>query len=97
MPQGAIPADLSQQLASSAFSSRNFYRDIEFTCVDCGTDEVWTAKDQKWFFEVAKGIIHSKPRRCLQCRKKMREMKAEQRVQMEGTDRARSESTGDAK
>ncbi|HEX2474134.1 MAG TPA: zinc-ribbon domain containing protein [Lacipirellulaceae bacterium] len=89
MPRGAIAADLSQQSGSSAFSRRNFYTDIEFTCVDCGAEEVWPARDQKWFFEVVKGNIYSMPKRCLTCRKKARQMKAEQRLQMEAADNAR--------
>jgi hypothetical protein len=92
MPRAAIPADLTQQSAGSAYSRKNYYHDIEFACVDCGVEEVWKAKDQKWFFEVAKGNIYSKPKRCLVCRKTFKETKADQRVRMEASDRKRREA-----
>ncbi|MFI4875628.1 MAG: zinc-ribbon domain containing protein [Blastopirellula sp. JB062] len=41
-------------------------------CVDCGTEEVWTAMQQKWWYEVMKGAIHSRAIRCRACRRKRR-------------------------
>lgn len=46
-----------------------YYVDREFTCRDCGSHEVWTAKQQKWWHEVALGHIHSTAIRCRPCRK----------------------------
>jgi hypothetical protein len=37
------------------FLIRGYYRDESFTCRDCGVVEVWTATQQKWWYEVAKG------------------------------------------
>ncbi|CAN7584387.1 zinc-ribbon domain containing protein [Variovorax paradoxus] len=45
-----------------------FYVDKAFTCRDCGADEVWTAKQQKWWYEVALGNINSTAVRCRACR-----------------------------
>ena len=45
-----------------------FYVDKAFTCRDCGAQEVWTAKQQKWWYEVALGSIHSTAVRCRACR-----------------------------
>jgi hypothetical protein len=55
IPSDSIPADLSQQAPNSSYSQRRFYRDYEFSCIDCGSLEIWTAEQQKWWYEVAKG------------------------------------------
>jgi hypothetical protein len=49
-------------------SYRDFFEDIRFTCRDCGAEQVWTAADQKWWFEVAGGSLYSTAVRCLTCR-----------------------------
>ena len=49
-----------------------WYLDRAFTCRDCGADEVWTAKQQKWWYEVAHGPIDSTAVRCLACRRARR-------------------------
>jgi hypothetical protein len=68
IPRDAIPADLSQQAPNNSVSARLYYRDYEFTCVDCGVKQVWTAEQQKWWYEVAKGSIYSVAKRCRACR-----------------------------
>ena len=55
-----------------------WYRDYPFTCVDCGKLEIWTDKQQKWWYEVAKGGILTVATRCPQCRRIHRECKAAQ-------------------
>jgi hypothetical protein len=63
-----------------------YYIDREFQCVDCGKQEVWTGKQQKWWFEVAKGSVYSTARRCRPCRRKARlRKKAHQAHQAEAT------------
>ena len=47
---------------------RPYYQDLDFECVDCGAHEVWTAKQQQWWYEVARGPIESKAIRCKACR-----------------------------
>jgi hypothetical protein len=47
---------------------RDFFEDIGFTCRGCDTEQVWTAADQKWWFEVAGGSLYSTAIRCLPCR-----------------------------
>lgn len=44
-----------------------------FTCRDCGAEEVWTAKQQKWWYETVHGHIDSRAVRCLACRCARRE------------------------
>ena len=46
-----------------------YYYDIEFTCVDCGIVQNWTAKQQKWWYEEAGGYFFYTSFRCRTCRK----------------------------
>jgi hypothetical protein len=62
------------------------YRDRPFECRDCGKAEVWTAGQQKWWYEVAKGPVYSEARRCRACRRRERERRDEaRRVHLEGS------------
>jgi hypothetical protein len=59
--------------------------DQPFTCLDCGREEVWTAADQKWWYEEAKGKIAARANRCLACRRKRRLRRSqERRIHVEG-------------
>ena len=83
MPEGAIVANLDEQEENNSYGVKAYYVDEPFTCRDCGKEEVWTAKQQQWWFEVAKGNINSKAVRCRACRKRVREEKAAQKKHME--------------
>lgn len=61
------------------FVMRGHYEDAPFRCKACGKDEVWTATQQKWWYEVAKGFIYSTAVRCRTCRRKEQARKAEAR------------------
>lgn len=75
-----VKADKSQLLHNNTYGLLpDFYLDKAFTCRDCGNEEVWTAKQQKWWYEVAKGNINSTAVRCRSCRKKEQARKAEAR------------------
>ncbi len=50
-----------------------FYADRPFTCRECGSEEIWKATQQKWWYETAKGPIDSIAIRCRSCRSKERE------------------------
>ncbi|QNK69411.1 zinc-ribbon domain containing protein [Variovorax sp. PAMC26660] len=50
-----------------------FYAAQPFVCCDCGAQEVWTAKQQKWWYETVHGHIESRAVRCLACRRARRE------------------------
>lgn len=70
MPRGAVAADLSQQVPNNSYSPRRlFYVDKEFQCVDCGKQEIWSAQQQKWYYEVAKGSLYATANRCRDCRR----------------------------
>jgi hypothetical protein len=84
IPPGAVVADHSQQVPWNSYSPPpKYYVDIEFKCRDCGREEIWTAEQQKWYYEVAKGSLFGRPIRCRECRNKIKDQKAIQRQQME--------------
>jgi len=49
-----------------------YYLDHEFRCHDCGALGVWTAKQQKWWYEVIHASINTQAVRCLACRRARR-------------------------
>jgi hypothetical protein len=51
------------------FVRRGYYMDIPFRCKDCNKDEIWTATQQKWWYEVAKGKVYTTAVRCRACRR----------------------------
>jgi hypothetical protein len=64
-----IEADLTQQAASNSTTGGPlYYEDREITCKDCGRKEIWTARQQQWWYEVAKGAVYSRAVRCRACR-----------------------------
>jgi hypothetical protein len=54
------------------FIERGYYLDVPFTCASCGSEEVWTASQQKWWYEVAKGSLYSGAKLCRTCRRDAR-------------------------
>jgi len=72
-PPGAVRADPEQLAHINTYGSLPaYYIDKPFTCRDCGVEEIWTAEQQKWWYEVAKGHIDSTAVRCRACRKKLK-------------------------
>ena len=75
----------NHSFSDPAFVLRGYYCDLLFKCKDCGTEEVWTATRQKWWYEVAKGDVWTTAVRCNACRRKERERRNKARqVQLEG-------------
>jgi hypothetical protein len=74
VPADAIPASLDViarwRSSCSTFSRNPFYRDIHFKCEDCGKNSMWTAQEQRHWYEVLRGSPYSEARRCLQCRRR---------------------------
>ncbi len=70
------------------YVERGYYLDKPFTCKDCGKQEVWTATQQKWWYESAKGGVWTTATRCRLCRRRERERRNEaRRVHLEGVTR----------
>ena len=86
IPRGALRADPAKLVHDGTYGPRpRFYVDTPFTCADCGKSEVWTALQQKWWYEEAKGKIDSRANRCRDCRRKRRMRRAQdRRVHIEG-------------
>lgn len=83
-PIYSVVADHSELLHNNTYGPLpNFYVDIAFTCRDCGSEEIWTAKQQKWWYEIAKGHIDSTAIRCRSCRNKIKAEKEQQKKHME--------------
>ena len=88
-----VPVDTAALAPSNSygapdFVARGYYVDVPFRCVDCDKDEVWTATQQKWWYEVAKGYEYSHAKRCRPCRRRVREKRAEaRRIHLEGIAR----------
>ena len=69
VPLGGVAVDLAQLAHNTTWSSLpSFYIDTPFVCKDCGGHEIWTAKQQKWWYEIAKGRIETRAVRCRPCR-----------------------------
>lgn len=73
-----IPCDVDALAPSGsydtpAFVRRGFYIDRPFECRTCGAPQVWTARQQKWWYEVAKGDRFSTASQCRPCRRRDRE------------------------
>jgi hypothetical protein len=75
---------------------RGYYQDVPFRCKGCGEEETWTAAQQKWWYEVAKGYVYSTAKLCRPCRKKAQARRAEaRRVHLEGVARKKAAHRGD--
>ena len=76
-PHGSAPVNVARLAADTSygapvFVSRGYYLDQPFTCSACGTGEVWTAYQQKWWYETAKGPVWTPDRSCGPCRRRER-------------------------
>ena len=94
---GTAPCNSSLLVPNHSFSDppfvlRGYYCDLLFKCKDCGTEEVWTATRQKWWYEIAKGDVWTIAVRCNACRRKERERRNQARqVHLEGVFRKRQQ------
>lgn len=61
------------------FVQRGYYRDRPFRCKDCGVEEIWTAAQQRGWYEVAQGEVWTVAVRCRACRQWERVRKVEAR------------------
>jgi len=78
--ENRLPVDESKLNMGNTYSSPpEYYYDVEFTCVDCGIEQTWTAAQQKWWYEDAGGYFFATAIRCRPCRQKVKEEKASQR------------------
>jgi hypothetical protein len=96
IPAGALTVCVALLAPNNSYSipdfvRRGYYVDQPFRCVDCVKEEVWTAAQQSWWYEVAKGDVFTRALRCRNCRRKERARKVEaRRVHLEGIARKES-------
>jgi hypothetical protein len=60
-------ADVSKQ--HFTVCPRHWYVDATFICLDCGREFVFTASEQRFWYEDRRFWIDSLPKRCAECRK----------------------------
>jgi Probable zinc-ribbon domain len=79
-PPGAVLADGGKLAHNNTYGTLpKFYLDKVVTCRLCGTEEVWPAERQKWWYEEAKGNINTAAVLCRACRTIAKQGKAETR------------------
>lgn len=72
------------------FIKRKYYLNQPFTCAGCNSQEVWTAVQQKWWYEVAKGGLFTIAKFCRTCRRQEQFRRAEaRRIHLEGVAKKR--------
>ena len=76
-----LPADVSRLVPNNSYGAacKQFYEPVPFRCMDCGKEEIWTARQQKRWYEDCQGRIYSTTTRCLPCRIARRQKLADQR------------------
>jgi hypothetical protein len=70
----AVQADVSKQ--NRSICPRYWYIDAAFRCARCGNTFVFTAEEQRFWYEELGFWIDSKAKHCGECRRKLRELKA---------------------
>lgn len=75
IPAKTLAANPSKQNHKGGFSVIYYYQDISYICQGCGNKEVWTAKQQKKYFETQGGNIYNKPKWCCDCYEKLKAKK----------------------
>jgi len=91
-PPGAVLADQAELAHNNTYDFLpRFYVDRAIVCRQCGTEEVWTAERQKWWYEVAKGDINTHAVLCRSCRELRSAQKAEaRRIHLDGLAKKRA-------
>ncbi|MGH8707849.1 MAG: zinc-ribbon domain containing protein [Burkholderiales bacterium] len=65
-----LAADPSKLTHINTYGSLpEYYIDRPFTCRRCGRREIWLARDQKWYYEEARGHMDAKAVECHACRR----------------------------
>lgn len=73
-PPGAVLADASKLAQINTYGDLpRWYRDYPFICLDCGAAQTWTAEQQKWYYEEAKGHLWAVAVRCRPCRQRRKQ------------------------
>ena len=85
VPEFAVLADQAKHVTVGTIDLIGlpvYYLDKPFNCEVCGVSEVWTAKQQKWWYEVAQGAVETTAVKCRACRMQTRRAKEHQKEHM---------------
>jgi len=99
-PRGEAPVNEARLRPNNSYSipafvERGFYVPIEFACKKCGKLETWTAEQQKWWYEIAKGDVFTTATMCRPCRRKERARRDDaRRIHLEGLARKQRTAKG---
>ena len=77
-----IKADLAKQAPNNSYSAKLYYEDLKFNCRDCGVECIWTAEQQRLWYEEWSGPVQSTAVRCRACRERVRREKSDQNEHM---------------
>ncbi len=81
IPLDAVPVDPDLINLGGSYHRPTFFTNQPFTCQDCGSDCVWKAEDQRWYFETFHAPYYETAKRCRVCRRNERQRKAQARLQ----------------
>ncbi len=70
----AMKADISKQ--DYSICPRFWYIDASFACDRCGENFIFSADEQRFWYEEAGFYVDSFPRQCRECRRELRELKS---------------------
>ncbi|EIE1273477.1 zinc-ribbon domain containing protein [Vibrio parahaemolyticus] len=84
-PREPVPVDKEKWGANdnTYAMAPDFYYNKYYKCCDCGKEEVWTAENQKYWYEDLGKTINSHAIRCQVCRAHILALKEEQKRHME--------------
>ena len=75
LPDGAVRGDIRKQVFCCAFP-HFYYVDITETCIQCHEDFVFSAREQKYWYERLQFNLYARAVRCPTCRRRQRTEKA---------------------
>ena len=67
IPKNSLPGDPTKQAHKGGYSPKLYYQNIHYTCEACKKESIWSAEQQKKYFEMQKGNIYNKPKWCYDC------------------------------
>lgn len=72
LPRGAVAGDVEKQVFCEYYVPKYFYVDETRRCFQCGNEFIFSAREQKYWYETRKFNFHSVPIRCASCRRQRR-------------------------
>jgi hypothetical protein len=67
LPPGAVLANRLLHAPNNSYGCLEYYLDRRFVCRDCKAPSVWTASQQRFWYEVVRASIYTVAVRCKPC------------------------------